>query len=174
MTLISESPAHHIGLLNLSLNHAVCNVTTHYNIVLLNHSNSTSVHGILTILIQLLLRLLGSSLVTMILLSLDNVTSKHLWILYFDLRVVENVVIIVDVFNNLNGLVLTFLLWLWWAASSLMGSVDTRMTTWLLEAWVTHLCSLTTLGRCKVIRMRICVVLRTLMPLVSCQVTISI
>jgi len=111
MTLISESPTHHIGLLNLSLNHAVCNVATHNNIVFLNHSNT--VHGVLAILIQLLLGLLlGATLVTMILLSLDNVTSKHLWILNFDLGVIENVVIIVDIFNDLDGLVLIFLLWL--------------------------------------------------------------
>jgi len=111
MTLISESPTHHIGLLNLSLNHAVCNVATHNNIVFLNHSNT--VHGVLAILIQLLLGLLlGATLVTMILLSLDNVTSKHLRILNFDLGVIENVVIIVDIFNDLDGLVLIFLLWL--------------------------------------------------------------
>ena len=107
MTLISESPTHHIRLLNLALNHAVCNVATHDNIVFLNHSNAT-VHGILPILIQLLLWLLGATL--MILLSLDNVTSKHLRILNFDLGVIENVVIIVDIFNDLDGLVLTFLL----------------------------------------------------------------
>jgi len=46
----------------------------------------------------------------MILLSLDNVASKHLGILYFDLGVVEYVVIIVDIFNDLDGLVLAFLL----------------------------------------------------------------
>jgi hypothetical protein len=56
----------------------------------------------------------------------------------------------------------------------LMGSMDARMTTGLLEACMTHLWSLTSLGRCKVIRMRVCVVLWTLMPLVSRQVTISI
>ena len=111
MTLISESPTHHIGLLNLTLNHAVCDVATHNNIVFLNHSNSSStVHGVLAILIQLLLRLLGVTLVTMILLSLDNVTAKHLRVLNFDLGVIENVVIIVDIFNDLDGLVLTFLL----------------------------------------------------------------
>lgn len=174
MTLVSESPTHHISLLNLTLNHAVCNVATHNNIVFLNHSNST-VHGILAILIQLLLSLLlGARLVTMILLSLDNVASKHLGILYFDLGVIENVVIIVDIFNDLDGLVLAFLLRLWWATPSLMGSMDARMTTGLLEACMTHLWSLTSLGRCKVIRMRVCVVLWTLMPLVSRQVTISI
>lgn len=109
MTLICESPTHHIGLLNLSLNHAVCYVATHHNIVFLNDSNS--VHRILAILIQLLLGLLlGATL--MILLSLDNVATKHLRILDFDLWVIENVVIIVDIFDDLNGLVLTFLLWL--------------------------------------------------------------
>ena len=113
MSLIVKSPTHHVSLLNLTLNHAVCDVATHYNVVFLDDCNTSSaVHWILSILIQLLLRLLRTTLMTVVLLCLNNVTSKHLRILYFNLRVVENVVIIVDVFDNLNGLVLRFLLWL--------------------------------------------------------------
>ena len=113
MSLVVKSPAHHVGLLNLTLNHAVSDVATHHNIIFLNHSNTSSgIHGILSILIQLLLRLLRTALMTVVLLGLDNMASKHLRILNFNLRVVENVVIIVDVFDYLNGLVLRFLLWL--------------------------------------------------------------
>ena len=49
---------------------------------------------------------------TVVLLSLDDAASKHLRILDFNLRVVEYVLIIVDFFDNLDGLVLRFLLWL--------------------------------------------------------------
>ena len=175
MALIVKSPTHHICLLNLALDHAVGDIATHDNIVFLDDCNSSSsVHGILTLLIQLLLRLLWAALMTVVLLSLDDVASKHLRILDFNLRVVENVVIIVDVFDNLDGLVLRFLLWLWWATSSLMRSMDARMATWLLEAGMTHRSSLTTLGGCKVISVGICVVVGTLMPLVSSQVAISV
>ena len=55
-----------------------------------------------------------------------------------------------------------------------MRSMDARMAAWLLEAGMTHRSSLTTLGGCKVISVGICVVVGTLMPLVSSQVAISI
>lgn len=59
MALIVKSPTHHICLLNLALDHAVGDIATHDNIVFLDDCNSSSsVHGILTLLIQLLLRLL--------------------------------------------------------------------------------------------------------------------
>jgi hypothetical protein len=49
---------------------------------------------------------------TMILLSLNYVTTEHLWVLDLDLRVVENVIIIIDVLDDLDGLGSVPLLWL--------------------------------------------------------------
>ena len=48
----------------------------------------------------------------MILLSLYKLASVHLWILNFNLRVVEDVVIVVNVFDYFNWLlVLALLFW---------------------------------------------------------------
>jgi hypothetical protein len=58
----------------------------------------------------ILLLLLTSS--SMVLLSLDYVTTKHLWILDLNLRIVEDVVIIVDVFDYLYRLLIALFLWL--------------------------------------------------------------
>lgn len=94
LSLISEPPTHHRL-------HSMGNISAHYNIVLLNHCDTT-----VCVLLILLLR------PSMVLLSLDNVATEHLWIFYFDLRVVENVVIVVYVFNYFNWL-LTVALFLW-------------------------------------------------------------
>ena len=48
---------------------------------------------------------------TMILLSLNDVTTKHLRILYFYLWIVENIIIVIDVLYYLNWLVSFLLLW---------------------------------------------------------------
>jgi len=60
-------------------------------------------------LLKLLLLLTSSS---MVLLCLDYVTTKHLWILDLNLRVVEDIVIIVDVFDYLDWLLIALFLWL--------------------------------------------------------------
>ena len=46
-----------------------------------------------------------------ILLRLNNVTAKHLGILDLNLRIVENIIIVVDVLYNFNRLVPFFFLW---------------------------------------------------------------
>lgn len=49
----------------------------------------------------------------MILLSLNHLATKHLRILNFNLRVVENVIVVIYVFDNFNRLLLLALLfWL--------------------------------------------------------------
>lgn len=56
----------------------------------------------------------------MVLLGLDDVATEHLWVLDFDLRVVEDVIVVVDVLNDFDRLlvVLTLLLRLRRAASA--------------------------------------------------------
>lgn len=48
----------------------------------------------------------------MVLLGLDDVTTKHLGVLYFDGGIIKDKIVIVDVLNNLNRLLLALLLWL--------------------------------------------------------------
>lgn len=59
-------------------------------------------------------------------LGLNYGATLHLSVLNFDLRVVEDVVVVVDVFNNFNWLLL--FLWLWRSVSSLVHTVHTRIT----------------------------------------------
>ena len=49
---------------------------------------------------------------TVVLLRLNNVTSQHLGILYLDLWIVENIIIVVYILYNFNGLVSFLFLWL--------------------------------------------------------------
>ena len=65
------------------------NIAVHNNIVFFDNCYATR------ILVSVLLILDLASLV--ILLSLNDVTTQHLWVLNLDLRVVEDVVVIIDV-----------------------------------------------------------------------------
>lgn len=78
------------------------NISTHDNIVLLNHCDATL--SIIAIFLVLHIAPL------MVLLSLNNMSSKHLRILYLDLRVVENVIVVIDVLNDPDRLLPTALL----------------------------------------------------------------
>lgn len=72
------------------------NIAVHNNIVFFDYCNATR------ILVTVLLILHLASLV--ILLSLHDVTTQHLWVLNLDLRVVEDVVVIIDVLYYLDWL----------------------------------------------------------------------
>lgn len=50
--------------------------------------------------------------IAMVVLSLNEVASKHLGVLDFNLGVVENEIVVVDVLNNFYWLLLVLLLWL--------------------------------------------------------------
>ena len=108
LSLICKSSSHHIGLCTNIL-------TTHYNVVFFDNSYTSDV------MVWILLRVILSSVV---LLCLNNMTTMHLWIFNFNLRVVEYVIVVVYIFNDFYRLlvVLTFLLWFGWASSSLMRS----------------------------------------------------
>ena len=47
-----------------------------------------------------------------ILLGLNNMATEHLWILDLNLRIVENIIIVVDVLYYFNRLVSFLFLWL--------------------------------------------------------------
>ena len=94
VTLICEATAHH-GLLRWTMaDHMMAHLSAHSHAIIFDNCNST---------MALKLRLLTHTL--MILLSLNNVATEHLRILYLNLRIVENIIIVVDVLYNFNGLV---------------------------------------------------------------------
>ena len=81
------------------------NIAVHDNIVFLYNCYAT------LILVSVLLILHLASLV--ILLSLNNVTTEHLRVFNLDLRVVENVVVVIDVLYYFDWLLpVALLLWL--------------------------------------------------------------
>lgn len=47
----------------------------------------------------------------------------YLWVLDFDLRIIEDVIIVVDILDYFNWLLLTFLFWFGRARSSLVRSM---------------------------------------------------
>lgn len=100
-------------------------ISSHHNIILFNNSYSTD---ILTILIIFLYNLVLGTLrnhllIIVILLSLYYITSKHLRVLDFNLRIVEYEVVIVYVFYYFYWLVLVFFLWFWRSTSSNMRTI---------------------------------------------------
>jgi hypothetical protein len=100
LVLISQSSDHHISLLRSMVDV----LSIHYYVVLLHNGDS-----ILIGVSLLLARHLGGSIV---LLSLNDVTSLHLRILDFNLRVVEDVVVVIYILDDFDGLLLTLFLWL--------------------------------------------------------------
>ena len=91
------------------------NITVHDNIVFFNNCYAT------LILVSVLLILHLASLV--ILLSLHDVTAEHLWVLNLDLRVVEDIVVVIDVLYYFDWLLpVALLLWLRRTCPSLMRS----------------------------------------------------
>lgn len=83
----------------------MCYVSVHHNVVLLDHCDATY---LIIIIVAILLVLHLASL--MVLLGLNYVTTQHLRILNLDLRIVEDVVIVVDVFDYLDWLLAAALL----------------------------------------------------------------
>ena len=75
----------------------------HHDVVLLDDSNA---------MMWVLPLFASTHWASVILLGLDHVTTKHLWVLDLDLRIIEDIiVVIIYILNDLNRLVLTLLLW---------------------------------------------------------------
>ena len=100
VTLICKTATHH-WLLGLSLaDHMMTHLSAHSHAIVLDNGNATR---------ALKVRLFTHALV--ILLRLNNVTAKHLGILDLNLRIVENIIIVVYVLYYFNWLVSFFFLW---------------------------------------------------------------
>ena len=147
LVLISNSSAHHVCLLRTT--HVV---STHHDIVFFDHSYP--LHVVVRVaLTAWFLLLLGSS---MILLCLNNVPSKHLRVLDFNWRVIEDEIVIVDVFYYFDWLLWALLLWFRRSISPLM-------------------CSVHIVGRaCVIIVLFILELLMTCMAVVTAQLLVSI
>jgi len=155
LSLVSKSPAHHWL-------HPVRNIAVHNNIVFFDNCYATRV------LVTVLLILHLASLV--ILLSLYDVTTQHLWVLNLDLRVVEDVVVIIDVLYYFDWLLpVALLLRLRWTCPSLMRSWEIAMPRVIPRAVPQHVI----LGG-EVIRVWSRISRGALMSLVTHQVPISI
>lgn len=120
MSLICKATSHHIGLVrNLTVwHHTVSDISAHHNIVFLDDSDATDL-VIVSIWIIFNTGLL-SLRTTMILLSLNDMTTEHLRIFYFNLWIIEYVIVVVYVFDYLYGLLLTLFLWFRRTTSSLV------------------------------------------------------
>lgn len=94
VVLVGDAAPHHIRRMvrrvGTSLHH---DISTNSNIIFFNDSDS-----ILTT--KLLVHALA-----VILLGLDDVASQHLRIFNFNLWIIENVIVVIDIFNYLNWLV---------------------------------------------------------------------
>jgi hypothetical protein len=102
------------------VHYIVVHVRIHYDVVFLDDCYSTYLMIVLLVfvihdnvaigMLLLLLLLLSLRLVSiMILLSLYYVATQHLWVFNFDLRIVEDVVVVVNVFDDLDWLLLILL-----------------------------------------------------------------
>lgn len=143
MPLVSKAATHHVSwwMRRLLSNQMMWHVTTNSNIVFFYHCDSTLARVVAPF----------AHALVVVLLSLNYVTTKHLRVLYLDLWIVENIIIVVDVLYYFNWLVPLLFLWLWGATSTSMWSMH-GIAHWL--------------RRSKVLFMWICEVL-----LESCQIT---
>ena len=119
MPLVCQSPAHHRL-------HSMSDIAVHDNVILFDDRDTTD---LIVVTVFLVLHLLRTAVE---LLGLNHVPTEHLRILYFDLGVVENVVIVVYVFYYFNGLLLTLFFRFGRAASSLVGSSEIAVHLLLL------------------------------------------
>ena len=84
--------------------HTLSDITVHDDVVLFNDGDPTDLIVVAVFLILILLR------DAVLLLSLGYVPTEHLRILYFDLRVIEDIIVVVNVFYYFNWLLLTLFL----------------------------------------------------------------
>ena len=91
------------------IHHTVGNISTHNDIVLFYYSDTANLVVACIWIIFYLLRVLTTT--CMVLLSLHDVPSKHLWIFDFDLRVVEDIIVVIYVLYDFDRLLLVLFLW---------------------------------------------------------------
>lgn len=131
LTLISETSSHHIRRLMWWIlpHHMVRHIVSNLNVVLFNHCDASGAA-----------KMLLSHWLAVILLGLNYVTSEHLRIFYFNLWIVENIIIVVDILYYFNWLVSFLFLWLRGPTSSCMwsmhGASDRFGWTKVLLHWI--------------------------------------
>jgi len=148
------------------------NISIHNDVILLDDSNA-SVHRVMILAWVLLAHIHRHTLIKipMHVLGLAHMAALDLPVFNLNLRIVENVVVVVYILYYLYVSVLVLLLRLWRPASALVDSVEAR--TMVLKSSVSHYPT-TLLLPLEVIRMRSWVVLHTLMALVPGQVSVSV
>ena len=110
MTLVSETATHHICLRHLPTAKNMLIVRTHDNIILFYNSYATYLIVIIIPFYLILVQLLRMAVV---LLALHDVSTEHLGVLNFNLGIIEDIVIIVDVLYYLYWLLVILILLLW-------------------------------------------------------------
>ena len=152
--LISKPSPHHLAVI-LQL--------VHHDVILLDHSNALWVLEISWLLL----------LASVVLLCLDDVTPKHLRILYLDLRVIEYVIVVVDILYDLDrASVLTVLLFgLGRSLATLVGAVHLIHRRLLLVLEVVVVAALVTVVAAELVVTSVVAVSRTT---VSCSLSLEV
>ena len=104
-------------------------VTTHHDVVFFDHCNSTHLVVIVVLVVLYTCLVVLVRRPPVVLLGLDDVTTKHLGVLYFNLGVVENIIIIIYIFYYFYWLLLTLLFWLGRSAPSLVSACHVMRLT---------------------------------------------
>jgi hypothetical protein len=100
VTLIRQPSSHHVGrLVRGTLNHMMLDVASNGGHIFLDDGDATGACEMAAF----------ANVLVVVLLCLDDVATEHLRIFYFDLRIVENIIIVVYVLYYFNWLVLLFL-----------------------------------------------------------------
>ena len=110
MTLVSQTATHHVRLRHLTPTKNMLIVGTHNDVVFFDNSYATYLIVIVVAFDLILVQLLRMPVV---LLALHDVPTEHLWVLDFNLGIIEDVVIIVDVLYYLDWLLVILILFLW-------------------------------------------------------------
>ena len=111
LALVSQPSAHHVGLLRNAL------LIAHHNVIFLDHGYPRYGIPIPSLLIAVLL------------------STCCLRILDFDLRIIEDVIVVVYILDYFNWLLLTFLFWLGRARSSLVRGMASTASLLIAVVW---------------------------------------
>lgn len=137
LPLIGESSHHHVcGLLvRICLLHQpMGHISIHHYIIFFYYCDP--IHVLIELVRLLHVLELTILLPIMELLRLYYVASLHLWILYFNLRIVEYEIVIINIFYYFYWLVLAFLFWFWWATTSSMRTIYSNIHVLIREPYI--------------------------------------
>lgn len=126
LVLFCVASHHHVGLMRTT--------AVHYNVVvvLFDYRDASVVISHMTHFVVALVPLV----LCVVLLSWNDCSTQNLWILDFNLRIIKDVIIVINVFYNLDGLLGLFL-WLGRPVSSLVDSAARCLVAHRM--WIAHL-----------------------------------